>query len=137
MTFARASSASSSKFELAAVGLLLCAQAAGAYHQTPMTRVPVASARGNFSKFAKTSSAFHAQPGHELASMYYVVAFFVALTAFLAAALTFANHPAPAMLLALGAMALLLHSLAELLQVSQVRFEPSWWEQGENNSKHY
>jgi hypothetical protein len=137
MSLAAAHFASYSSFELAAVRLLLCAQAAGAHHQTPMTRVPVASARGNVSGFERMRSAFHAQPGDELASMYYVVAFFVALTAFLAAALTFAIHPVPAVLLALGAMALLLHSLAELLQVSQVRFEPSWWEQGENDSKHY
>jgi hypothetical protein len=138
MNFARANSASSSRCELAAVRLLLCAQAAGAHHQTtPMTRTPVASAQGNCSRVERIRFAFHAQPGDELASIYYVIAFFVALTAFLAAALTFANHPVPAVLLALGAMALLLHSLAELLQVSRVRFEPSWWEQGENDSKHY
>ena len=76
----------------------------------------------------------HVQPGDELASMYYVIAFFVALTAFLAAGLTLASHPLPAVLLALGAMTLLLRSLAELLQVSHVRFEPSWWEQDENDS---
>jgi hypothetical protein len=131
MIYARANFASSSRLELAAVRLLLCAQAAGAHHQTPMTRVPVASTRGNSSGFQRMRS----EDG--LTSMYYVVAFFVALTAFLAAALTFANHPVPAVLLALGAMALLLHSLAEVLQVSQVRVEPSWWEQGENDSKHY
>jgi hypothetical protein len=132
MIYARANFASSSRLELAAVRLLLCAQAAGTHQKTtPMTRVPVASTRGDFSGFERMRSA------DGLTSMYYVVAFFVALTAFLAAALTFANHPVPAVLLALGAMALLLHSLAEVLQVSQVRVAPSWWEQGENDSKHY
>lgn len=116
MSFARANSASSSRFELAAVRLLLCAQAAGAHHQTPMTRAPVASARGNFSRFERMWSAFHAQHGDELASMYYVVAFFVAPTAFLAAALTFANHPVPAVLLALGAMTLSVHLVDEFVQ---------------------
>ena len=126
-----------STFELAAVRLLLCAQAAGAHHQTtPVTRASAASTRVNFSRSRIMQSALHVQPGDELASMYYVIAFFVALTAFLAAGLTIAIHPLPAVLLALGAMALLLHSLAELLQVSQVRFEPSWWEQDDNDSKH-
>lgn len=134
MIFARAHSASTSRLELAAVGLLLCAQAAGAHHPTtPMTRAPVASARGKSHRFTRVRFGFQAQPGNDSASIGYVVAFFVALIAFLAAALTFANHPVPAVLLALAAMALLLHSLAELLQVSQVRFETSWWEQGGND----
>lgn len=117
MNFARANFRSSSRFELAAARLLLCVQAAGANHQTtPMTRVPVASTRGSFCRFEGMRSASPAQPGDELASMYYVVAFFLALSAFLAAALTFANHPVPAVLLGLGAMTLSVRLVDEFVQ---------------------
>jgi hypothetical protein len=46
MTSETASSESRNTFELAALRLLLCAQAAGAHHQTPMTRAQAASTRG-------------------------------------------------------------------------------------------
>jgi hypothetical protein len=46
MTLATASSESSNTFELAALRLLLRAQAAGAHYKTPMTRAQTASTRG-------------------------------------------------------------------------------------------
>jgi hypothetical protein len=132
---ATANAERSSRFELAAVRLLLCAQAAGAHHQTPMTRAPVASTRDRSKPHS--SRALHGKVGNDVVSICYVVVFFAGLTGFLAAALTLATHPLEAVLLALGAMALLLHALAELLQVSQIPLERPRCDQAENDPKLY
>jgi hypothetical protein len=113
MNFARANSGSSSRFELAAVRLLLCAQAAGAHHQTtPMTRVPVASAQGKVVPFGGEPHHLESLQDDGVGSVAYLVALFVVLTAFLAAALSLATHPLAAVLLALAAMALSVHVVA-------------------------
>ena len=125
-----------SRFGLAAVRLLLCGQAAGANHQTtPMTSASAASTGDTTT--THTLRDLHGKSGNDLVSICYVLVFFAGLTGFLAAALTLAIHPVAAVLLALGAMALLLHALAELLQVSQVPFERPGWDQAENDPKLY
>jgi hypothetical protein len=75
--------------------------------------------------------------GNNLVSICYVLVFFAGLTDFLAAGLTLVIHPLAAVLLALGAMALLLHALAELLQVSQVPFERPGGDPAEKDQKLY
>lgn len=59
MTSATASSESRNTFELAALRLLLCAQAAGAHHQTPMTRAQAASTRGRRSTRIREPHCFY------------------------------------------------------------------------------
>jgi hypothetical protein len=100
-----------------------------------MTRASVASTRDK--KTADSTRALHGKLGNDVVSICYVVVFFAGLTGFLAAALTLAIHPLEAVLLALGAMALLLHALSELLQVSQIPFERPRCDQAENDSKLY
>jgi hypothetical protein len=127
-----------SKFGLAAEKLLLCVQAVGVHHQiTPMTRTPAASTPGEIGRSARERFASQGRPNGDSASLCYVAIFFVALTGFLAAAVTLASRPLAAVLLALGAMALVLHSLGELLLVSQVQFEQSRADQGEIRGKNY
>lgn len=136
MILAAASSESSNRFELAAQRLLLCAQAAGAHHQTPMTRAQAASTRGAVQQMREPRCS-HGKSGNELILICDVALFLVGLTAFLSAALTLAIHPFVAVLLALGAMELLLHSLGELLQVSQVEIEHSRPNRDVSDRNHY
>ena len=104
--------------------LRLRAHADGVHHRTTrMTRTPAACTLGEVSRSARERFAGEAQPNNDLASVYHVGIFVAALTAFLAAVGTLRIHPIVAVLLALGAMSLLLHSLAELLHVSQVQVE--------------
>jgi hypothetical protein len=114
MMLARALCEGPIRFELAAVKLLPCAQAVGANHQTtPMTRASAASTRGEFARCARKPYTFPTQPSPDLVPICYVAMFFVALTAFLAAALTLATHPLAAVLLALGAMSIFVHISSE------------------------
>ena len=122
-----------SGFELAAVKLLLCGQAAGAHHQiTLMPRAPVAPTHAD-EDAANRSGKFD----DGILSVTYVVTFVGGLTAFFVAALTLPIHRLTVVLLALGAMALLLHALAELLQVSQVQFKRPGWNRAETDPEQH
>ena len=116
MTFTRAHCAGANRFELAAAKLLLCAQAAGANHQTtPMTRAPAASTPGEAVRTAATVRFAPRHAGDDMGSMYCVAIFLAALTAFLAAVLARTSHPLAAVLLMLGGMTLLLEVISAIL----------------------
>jgi hypothetical protein len=66
---------------------------------------------------------FYGKSGNDLVSIYYVAVFFVGLAGFLSLVLTLAIDPFVAVLLALGSMELLLQSLGEQLEVSQLEIE--------------
>jgi hypothetical protein len=106
-----------SPFELAAAKLLLCAQAAGAHHQTtPMTRAPVASERGKINRSAGKPHFLPGESSNNVVSTCHLAVSFVALSAFLTAALTLAIHPIAAVLLALGAMGLVVHVVSTYMK---------------------
>lgn len=115
MTFTQIHCVGPSRFELAAAKLLLCAQAAGADHQTPMTRVPAAAAQGEIVRRAATVRFAPRQVENDMGSMYCVAIFLAALTAFLAAVLARTSHPLAAVLLMLGGMTLLLEVISAIL----------------------
>lgn len=125
-------------FKLAAATLLRCEQAAGAHHQTtPTTRAPVASTPRSFNRSVGKRQLTPTGPESNVASIGYVAVFIVGLTGLLASGISLAIHPLTAVLLALGGMAVLLHALAELLQVSQVQLDHPKWDQNGKNPKLY